>query len=248
MGRFVAPIGIRLGISKKWDYQTNCVVFDNLKGYMFIDFIKRWFLFNISKKIGILLSHIVVRENVACVNVLVYIYPGKLFDDFFLMNKGMRRRTRISFNFFFYVRNLRNIFTYIGYVVHYWSEIYWHKPVNEMFYSLYKNDMTSKFIASYLKIQLKRGFIVTELIKYMRKKMERNKLIKGYRIDFAGRFRRKERAEFRRLIGGVLPTSSVKSDVDYWHESVVLKYGVCSIKVWLYKVRASNKYICKIII
>jgi len=61
----------------------------------------------------------------------------------------------------------------------------------------------------------------------------------GYKFHFSGRFTRKQKAANLWFQVGYLENSSVISNVDYAFKFVVLRFSVCSIKVWLYK---SNKY------
>jgi hypothetical protein len=249
MGRFASVIGLRLGKVNYWDYKT-CIPIKRQKNVLvaeqYVAYIKYWFLLNIARKEGIMLSHVTVIENVDNVDIKIYVYNGRLFDDHYALNR--RRRRYLNVNFLSYFLRLREdrVIRSLGIILKYQSELYWRKKVNLFYYSLYKNEVTAKFLINFLKIQLKRGFSVPELMKYMRKKFMRHNNIIGYRIDFGGRFRRKERAEYKRISGGRLPTSSIMQHIDYWFDAVILKYGACSIKVWLYRKKPINKYLYKI--
>jgi len=55
----------------------------------------------------------------------------------------------------------------------------------------------------------------------------------GVRIDCAGRFTRAQRASFSSLQLGRVPLNSFRYPIEYAHATIPLKYGMCSIKVWL---------------
>jgi len=61
----------------------------------------------------------------------------------------------------------------------------------------------------------------------------------GYKFHFSGRFTRKQKAANLWFQVGYLENSSIIANVDYAFKFVVLRFSVCSVKVWLYK---SNKY------
>jgi len=61
----------------------------------------------------------------------------------------------------------------------------------------------------------------------------------GYKFHFAGRFTRKQKSANLWFQVGYLENSSMIAKIDYAFKFVVLRFSVCSIKVWLYK---SNRF------
>jgi hypothetical protein len=249
MGRFVTPVGVRLGVGKSWDHRVGYANDDVLKTVEYINYIKQLFLIKISKRTGILLSHIRLDENADKIILNIYVYSGRIFDDYYLVHRNSRKYSKVKIkNYLNSLIFLKNRYVYWFKVIKYVSEIYWQKKIQINVYNLYQNMITAKLLCNFLKIQLKRGFAVPELMKFVRKKFERSNVLRGYRVDFGGRFRRKERAEYNRVLFGRLPTSSVTSNVDYWHEVVILKYGACSLRVWLFKSLNKSNYINKVVL
>jgi ribosomal protein S3 len=72
-------------------------------------------------------------------------------------------------------------------------------------------------------------------------------LMHGYKFHFVGRFTRKQQSANLWFTKGVLPYSSAKIKLDYSFYSVVLRYSVCTIKVWLYKSKITPVYRYRII-
>lgn len=59
-------------------------------------------------------------------------------------------------------------------------------------------------------------------------------VIFGFKIQFSGRFTRRQRSILHWVTFGRIPFSSKSVDIDYFNCSVMLKNGVGCVKVWLY--------------
>lgn len=59
----------------------------------------------------------------------------------------------------------------------------------------------------------------------------------GVYITGAGRFTRRQRASFKKNQRGRIPFSTITAPVEYADVSVPLKYGACSVKVWICHLR-----------
>jgi ribosomal protein S3 len=57
----------------------------------------------------------------------------------------------------------------------------------------------------------------------------------GYKFEFKGRFTRKQRAANLWYLRGANPLSSMDQNVEIGVRKMILKYGACCVKVWLYK-------------
>jgi hypothetical protein len=97
----------------------------------------------------------------------------------------------------------------------------------------YNDDLTDKYkipIFLYNKTKRMRYFDNNLAILY------------GYKFHFVGRFTRKQKAANLWYRLGSLANSSAIANVDYAFYSVVMRYSVCTVKVWLYKSRTAPKF------
>ena len=56
---------------------------------------------------------------------------------------------------------------------------------------------------------------------------------RGYKVQIKGRFSRRQRAGRFVLMEGAVSRSTLSKNVVYYSDVVVLRYGACSISVWL---------------
>ena len=70
----------------------------------------------------------------------------------------------------------------------------------------------------------------------------KNKVIIGYKFEFSGRFTRKQRATKLWYLRGLNPLSSMNQFVEMGFHTMNLKYGSCSIKVWICKTENAPTY------
>ena len=64
----------------------------------------------------------------------------------------------------------------------------------------------------------------------------------GYKFHFVGRFTRKQQSANMWFRKGSLANSSAVANVDYATYTVIMRYSVCTVKVWLYKSNRSAFY------
>jgi len=57
----------------------------------------------------------------------------------------------------------------------------------------------------------------------------------GFKILTSGRFSRKERAFYKIWTFGKLPLSTITKSIDYFAGTFKSKFGLCSVRVWLFK-------------
>ena len=79
----------------------------------------------------------------------------------------------------------------------------------------------------------------TKRMKYFDNKLA---ILYGYKFHFVGRFTRKQQAANLWYRLGSLANSSAIANVDYAIYSVVMRYSVCTVKVWLYKSKTAPKF------
>ena len=107
------------------------------------------------------------------------------------------------------------------------------------------DSITAYLICNYIKVRLKQqytlGSIVYPLARFLNSISKDN--FEGFKIDCNGRFSRRQRASSFSLKEGRLPFSSRNLFLDYAFSEVILKFGKCGLKVWLFskEKKASKK-------
>ena len=108
-----------------------------------------------------------------------------------------------------------------------------HMPVTLSFNWL--KIPTAKVITRYITRQLKNRHTLNQIIySFMRDLFKNYRNLKGILIKCTGRITKRQRASCRWFKLGNIYRSNMMTDLDYSHEIAILKYGVTSIKVWLY--------------
>jgi hypothetical protein len=98
-----------------------------------------------------------------------------------------------------------------------------------------KLDYTSIFIGRYLAIRLKQRYRLMQALGPIFKELKRNRMLDGFRIMCSGRFTKKEIATYQWHRHGSVPLSTLKAHVDFANVPFVMKYSVCSFRVWLHR-------------
>ena len=98
-----------------------------------------------------------------------------------------------------------------------------------------KLDYTSVFIGRYLAIRLKQRYRLMQALGPIFRELKKNSMIEGYRIMCSGRFTKKEIATYQWHRHGSVPLSTLGAQVDFAIVPFVMKYSVCSFRVWLQK-------------
>jgi ribosomal protein S3 len=69
----------------------------------------------------------------------------------------------------------------------------------------------------------------------------------GYKFHFVGRFTRKQQSANLWYVKGSMPYSFAKAKLDYAIYSIIMRYSVCTVKVWLYRSQKSPKFRLRVI-
>jgi small subunit ribosomal protein S3 len=112
---------------------------------------------------------------------------------------------------------------------------YFEQEVDVCINGIGSSWVTGNVLAEYIAIKMKQGYGVEEVLGELRKNLGENENIKGYRVECSGRYSRRQRASRRVLREGRVPLNSLSAEIEYGCSKVILKYGVCGIKVWLHK-------------
>lgn len=101
---------------------------------------------------------------------------------------------------------------------------------------LQKDNVTPTFIVNYILYKLRQRYslpwILRPILRDLRKKKSENK-IAGFKMLYAGRFTRKQIADYSWTTLGKSSLNSFKNRVKYGAGSIKLKYGVCGLKLWI---------------
>ena len=99
-------------------------------------------------------------------------------------------------------------------------------------FPFFKSEFLCRFVIFKLKKKYSFGKIVNSLFNIWLLSSLKYK-ITGLYLKGSGRFTRAQRASTFSVSKGILSFSSISKLVDYFNMVIPLKYGVCSIKIWL---------------
>jgi hypothetical protein len=148
---------------------------------------------------------------------LIYHFKHK---DFFLMKK-FNTLLLNSLNFSIYKKLLSNLF--------------FNYQCNLQFIFLENTILNAFVIFKFIHKQLSLNKPINRIMKVVYNELLRYKLYKGFKILLRGRFTRKERAFNRVWYYGKVPLSTIVLPIDYYASFYTSKFGIGSIRVWLFK-------------
>lgn len=224
MGRLTNSTGVRLGLYNQWRHSNSPLYKENyLDNFNFSEYVQLLCHYaftsdKLSKSFNFLVGGVEIRKEKGLVHVIIGIYNAETLDN--PSNKVHR-----------FVLDTKLLL--LERIVLESGERHFKKPVKISFVMLKDSTITSDLLINYIEIKLYQGFSVNEIIFSLKNILKDNEGISGYRIDFSGRFTRKQRASFLTFKGGQVPFSTRKAFLDYADGSATLKYGKCGIKVWL---------------
>jgi hypothetical protein len=110
-----------------------------------------------------------------------------------------------------------------------------YKEVKLNFFVIGETCLSAYALGSIFKNRLKRGGSLNRLVRSTFQLMKKGKYrsIAGLRIVCEGRFKRRQRAQHDVFSIGRVKTSSFGSKMDYSLNTVYLKYGAGSVRIWL---------------
>lgn len=112
-------------------------------------------------------------------------------------------------------------------------------PVSLDFFGFDNDLVTASFVSFYLSRKILQNFQIRDLFdpitKDFRRIQRQTPYLLGYKLQFVGRLTRRDRLRTSWVMGGRLPLSTATARVDYSQEFGILRNGMCSIRVWLYR-------------
>lgn len=109
------------------------------------------------------------------------------------------------------------------------------RKVSVEFLAIDNKGVTPAMLSSYIVKKLSQDFFLWQILKPVLADLKTTDIVKGYRMEFSGRFSRKSRSVYFSIKYGKLSRGDYVSSIDYGFRTVSLKYGACGVKVWLNK-------------
>ncbi len=170
----------------------------------------------------------------------------KFLNKFIKILYFTKKRKFIFLNFFFkfFSYYSTNFFIFFKNIIKFFKKFLLNKDINIYFKNVSKFQITSSLISRYISIRLKQRFSLKEILKPILKDLSSNPSIEGFKISCCGRFTKKEIATYKWERQGKISLNTIKANIDYSLNHVILKYSVCGIKVWLHR-NSNYKYFFK---
>lgn len=246
MARLIDPRGVRYGIKFDW----NVVVKDHkdlnnsiYKDHYYLKYLEYIFTLETVLKKGLLYD----SAKVSCKNNKVYVDIYLYDSQYEELESVFGEKTKNYYKIKLIAMEkliLLSILKYYGLQ----GEV--------TYYILDNKTISSEGLARFIGIKLMQGFQLGEAVADITKNLDQllvdknNELniplIKGYRISCTGRFTRRQRTSYKNYKEGNLSLNMVDSFIDYGSKEVYLRYGACTIKVWLNKYYVLENYKKKI--
>lgn len=226
--------GFRLNVSNSWLNKELVKDTSMSLNTVFDSFISNFFRDKRIKNFDISLSHSCFKRSLVHRDLFLFLTDesSRNLLNVFTYNSNERRLVSYfyrTFNLYFYKK------LYFIFLKDY-ARLVDFSPHHKVYLVITSTKCcTASTIANFIVKKLLTRFKVDKIIKSV---IGSSELIQAQRsgilIECSGRFDRKERASKVRAGSGKIPLNSISSRVEYSLKNVVLKYGICGIKVWLY--------------
>lgn len=230
-------ISLRLNYSSSWynkiipgrNYTNNFVV----SKFKISEYLKKFFQDSILSKILVNSKFKIyfISKNIVLINVYVYIF--KYADKFSIKNKDNKNNIFLLNKFIsdYWVKLILNKINYI--LLKDLKKIILNKIFRINFVIVRKIYFDASLASKYITNKLLNKFKLEKVITDLKKDIITNKEKNGIIVYCSGRFDRKERASSEIYSEGKISLTTVRNKVTYSQSDVILKYGICGIKVWV---------------
>lgn len=96
-------------------------------------------------------------------------------------------------------------------------------------------EENASLVAQQVAEQLEKRMPYRRILKTMLEQIGKNKIVKGAKIEVAGRLGGAEIARREWLSKGTVPLHTLRADIDFAQATADTTYGSIGVKVWLYK-------------
>lgn len=96
-------------------------------------------------------------------------------------------------------------------------------------------EESASLVAQQVAEQLERRMPFRRILKGMLDQVEKNKNVKGVKIELSGRLGGAEMSRREWLSRGTIPLHTLRADIDFSKATATTTYGAIGVKVWVYK-------------
>ncbi|MDD5083710.1 MAG: 30S ribosomal protein S3 [Candidatus Moranbacteria bacterium] len=96
-------------------------------------------------------------------------------------------------------------------------------------------EESASLVAQQVAEQLERRMPFRRILKGMLDQVEKNKNVKGVKIELSGRLGGAEMSRREWLSRGTIPLHTLRADIDFSRATATTTYGAIGVKVWVYK-------------
>lgn len=96
-------------------------------------------------------------------------------------------------------------------------------------------EENASLVAQQVAEQLEKRIPYRRILKSMLEQISKNKVVKGVKIEVAGRLGGAEIARREWLSRGTMPLHTLRADIDFARATAQTTYGAIGVKVWLYR-------------
>jgi|JI61114C2RNA_FD_contig_81_1283263_length_2924_multi_2_in_0_out_0_3 hypothetical protein len=196
----------------------------------------------------------VKKYNLTRLALIENLFFNKKFSFFYFLKNKFKLRA-----LFFKVKFLKRWLYFINYIFNFWSFFYFAKILknlikhsllfryvqfNFFFYNFYKLVNNVKMLCNFGAKALTRelqdkepiGIIMRPILRALRK-------AKGFKILYAGRVTRAQRAMYKWRKRGLVSLNTQYIPVEFASNLFFTQYGVCSLKMWVVRNKKNVKFL-----
>lgn len=96
-------------------------------------------------------------------------------------------------------------------------------------------EVSASLVAQQVCEQIERRMPFRRILKGMLDQVEKNKNVKGVKIELSGRLGGAEMSRREWLSRGTIPLHTLRADIDFSKATATTTYGAIGVKVWVYK-------------
>jgi small subunit ribosomal protein S3 len=96
-------------------------------------------------------------------------------------------------------------------------------------------EENASLVAQNVAEQLEKRVPFRRILKSMLDQVEKNRIVKGVKIEVSGRLGGAEMSRREWLSRGTVPLHTLRADVDFSRATAFTTYGAIGVKVWIYK-------------
>ena len=102
-------------------------------------------------------------------------------------------------------------------------------------------EENASLVAQNVAEQLEKRIPFRRILKSSLDQVEKNRNVKGVKIEISGRLGGAEMSRREWLSRGTVPLHTLRADIDFSKATAFTTYGAIGIKVWIYKGQVFNK-------